>query len=206
MRDRRGKCNVSSKVSSKISSKVHMKMSKNGSFEVSSKLIEILVFSILISLVFLSLTSCHKGEFSVSQIVAQPYVVRENNKDTQIQEHQELQTNESSWNMGLSLYVHVVVPSPSDMQMVVTDPSSNLSWTFVPTSCTFDGIEYYGTSNIALPNGIMLPQGTWSLEILYKDGRTLSLSFEVAYSNLENALALDVSTPFYDATSNLTIL
>ncbi len=162
----------------------------------------VILFGLLsLGLFSLTLTSCHKGEFSVSQVIAQPYVVRAN-----VQEAQEMQQNENSWTMGLSLYVHAVVSSPSDMQMVVTDPTSSLSWTFVPTSSTFDGVTYYGSSNIMLPQGIMLAQGTWNLEILYKDGRTFSFPFQVAYSNLENALDLETLTPFYDATSNLTVL
>lgn len=182
-------------------------MSRKFSNKMSHKIVSSLeTFIILLSLLllsFFSLTSCHKGEFSISQVIAQPYVVRENNQEVRTQE---LKTNEVSWNMGLSLYVHATVSSPLDMQMVVTDPTSSLSWTFVPTSCTFDDVEYYGTSNIALPQDIMLPQGTWNLEILYKDGRTLSFSFEVSYSNFENALLIEGPTPFYDSTSNLTVL
>ena len=137
---------------------------------------------------FLLLASCHKGEFSVSQVIAQPYIV----------------SSDSS--MGLSLYVSASVPSLDGMSMVVTDPSSNLTWSFTPSSVQYDGATYYGTSDIMMPHGSVLPEGSWNLEILYKDGRTLDLSFDVSYRDVEGALSRAGELPAFDSTSNLTVL
>lgn len=137
---------------------------------------------------FFLLASCHKGEFSVSQVIAQPYIVA------------------SDVSMGLSLYVSASVPSLEGLSMVVTDPSSNLTWSFVPSSVQYDGAVYYGTSDIIMPHGAPLPEGFWSLEILYKDGRTLDLSFDVSYRDVEGALSRAGELPVFDSSSNLTVL
>lgn len=137
---------------------------------------------------FFLLASCHKGAFSVSQVIAQPYIVA------------------SNVSMGLSLYVSASVPSLEGLSMVVTDPSSNLTWSFVPSSVQYDGAVYYGTSDILMPHGAPLPEGSWSLEILYKDGRTLDLSFDVSYRDADGALARAGELPTFDSSSNLTVL
>lgn len=137
---------------------------------------------------FFLLASCHKGEFSVSQVIVQPYIVA------------------SDVSMGLSLYVSASVPSLEGLSMVVTDPSSNLTWSFVPSSVQYDGAVYYGTSDILMPHGTTLPEGSWSLEILYKDGRTLDLSFDVSYRDADGALARAGELPTFDSSSNLTVL
>ncbi len=141
---------------------------------------------------FFLLASCHKGEFSVSQVIAQPYIVASDVS--------------SSSDMGLSLYVSASVPSLEGLSMVVTDPSSNLTWSFVPSSVQYDGAVYYGTSDILMPHGAPLPEGSWSLEILYKDGRTLDLSFDVSYRDADGALARAGELPTFDSSSNLTVL
>lgn len=137
---------------------------------------------------FFLLASCHKGAFSVSHVIAQPYIVA------------------SDVSMGLSLYVSASVPSLEGLSMVVTDPSSNLTWSFVPSSVQYDGAVYYGTSDILMPHGTTLPEGSWSLEILYKDGRTLDLSFDVSYRDADGALARAGELPTFDSSSNLTVL
>ena len=152
------------------------------------------------------LLSCHKGEISVSQTLVQPYIVCE---DT---EYKSEGLNETvDWSMGLSLYISATVPSEDGLQMVVTDSTGSLSWTFTPSVTTYEDSTYYGTSNISMPKGVLLPQGNWSLELLYKDGQTLSLSFEVSYGSIEDALSLNSTLsssdkPFFDSISNLTIL
>ena len=108
--------------------------------------------------------------------------------------------------MGLSLYVSASVPSLEGLSMVVTDPSSNLTWSFFPSSVQYDGAVYYGTSDILMPHGTTLPEGSWSLEILYKDGRTLDLSFDVSYRDVEGALSRAGELPVFDSSSNLTVL
>jgi len=162
----------------------------------------LLIFLTVVSV--LGFSSCHKGTFSVSQTLVQPYIICEENQDGTSGDKSVV------WSMGLSLYVHAFVPSENGLQMILTDPSGYLSWSFTPSSTTYDGVTYYGSSNIAMPSGALLPQGTWSLEILYKDGRTLELSFDVSYNSIDEALRLSSSLPatekpFFDATSNLTI-
>ena len=137
---------------------------------------------------FFLLASCHKGAFSVSHVIAQPYIVA------------------SDVSMGLSLYVSASVPSLEGLSMVVTDPSSNLTWSFVPSTVQKDGAVYYGTSDIIMPHGAPLPEGSWNLEILYKDGRTLDLSFDVSYRDVEGALSRAGELPVFDSSSNLTVL
>lgn len=141
---------------------------------------------------FFLLASCHKGEFSVSHVIAQPYVVASDVS--------------CIGDMGLSLYVMASVPSLDGLTMVVTDPTSNLVWSFSPSKVEYEGAVYYGTSDILMPHGTTLPEGSWSLEILYKDGRTLDLSFDVSYRDVEGALSRAGELPVFDSSSNLTVL
>lgn len=94
--------------------------------------------------------------------------------------------------------------------MVVASPDGTLSWTFAPETVSYEGVEYYGSSNLMMPSGVVLPIGTWSLDVLYSDGRTLNLSFDVSYRDMEGAVersqAPEAELPFFDAPSNLTVL
>ena len=151
---------------------------------------------LLVLLCFFPLfVSCHKGEFSVSQVLAQPYVVASDVS--------------CIGDMGLSLYVMASIPSLDGLTMVVTDPASNLIWSFSPSKVEYEGAVYYGTSDILMPQGSFLPTGAWSLEIRYKDGRTLNFSFEVSYRDIEGAMERAEGSgelPVFDSSSNLTVI
>lgn len=153
--------------------------------------------------------SCHKGDFSASQIIPQPYIIAPNGDDAA--EDTLVAELGSVPSMGLSLYVRLSVPSnDGGLQMVVASPDGSLSWTFAPETVSYEGVEYYGSSNLMMPSGVALPVGTWSLDVLYSDGRTLNLSFDVSYRDVEGAVersqAPEAELPFFDAPSNLTVI
>ena len=69
----------------------------------------------------------------------------------------------------------------------------------------FDGKTYRGSSDISMPRGIMLPQGTWSVDVMFRDGTTITKSFEVSYDDDFDIPDTD-SGPVFDSGSNLTFL
>jgi len=137
------------------------------------------------------MASCSRDEFSVSNLQVQPYV-------------------RQGGQMGLSLYVMTDVESPESMQMVVRDPSGNLSWSFNVSKESFGGSNYYGTSDISMPLGASLPTGQWDVRFTYKDGSVDDISFEVSYSDVDGALARfeesGSGSAWFDTQSNLTVL
>lgn len=135
------------------------------------------------------LTSCTKQNFQVSNLQAQPYI-------------------RADGTMALSLYLMTNADSPTSIQMTVTDPSGNLSWTFPASQATISNDKYYGTSDITMPTGVPLPQGTWTLLVYYKDGSKEELTFPISYGDPSAALVSVPSTtdPFFDPQSNLTII
>ncbi len=145
---------------------------------------------LLILALFCLLTSCYKGEFKVSSIVAQPYV------------------SESTKAMGLSVFITASVPSEDGLTMVVSSPDGTLSWTTTAKQAIVDGVTYYGVSNLVMPDGALLPTGLWTLTLYYKDGRTLKDTFEVSYRDVSGALdrGLGLTEAVFDEVSNLTIL
>ena len=136
------------------------------------------------------LTSCYKGEFNISSVVAQPYV------------------KTSSGSMGLSLYITGSVPSEDGLTMVATSPDGTLSWTVTAKQAIVDNVTYYGSSSLVMPDDTMLPTGTWSLKLYYKDGRTLEGTFEVSYRDVSGALShyAETTEAVFDEGSNLTVL
>ena len=150
---------------------------------------------VLIILAIFLVTSCSKAEFSASNLQAQPYV-RLDGK------------------MGLSLYA---IPSSGSkkktdltVQMVVTSPDGNLSWSFEAAKVTYDKLTYYGSSDISMPDGIPLPKGKWSVDVINSDGSTVTLAFDVSYTDasmaLENYSILGLDGPWFDEKSNLTVI
>ena len=135
------------------------------------------------------LSSCYKGDFSVSSVVAQPYV-------------------KASSSMGLSLYVTGSVPKEDGLTMVATSPDGSLSWSFTAEKAIVDEVTYYGCSNLAMPSSATLPTGLWSLTVYYKDGRTLDLTFEVTYRDVSGALERNsqATEAVFDEISNLVVL
>ena len=142
----------------------------------------LVVFLILL----LILTSCSGDNDSVSGLQVQPYV-------------------RPDGTMGLSIYMMTSAAKDETMQMVVTDPEGNLSWSFNAEESKFDGKTYRGSSDISMPRGIMLPQGTWSVDVMFRDGTTITKSFEVSYDDDFDIPDTD-SGPVFDSGSNLTFL
>ena len=141
----------------------------------------LIVFLILL----LILTSCTGDSESVSGIYAQPYV-------------------RSDGTMGLSLYMITSAAKDETVQMIVSDPSGNLSWRFNAAESKFDGKTYRGSSDMIMPNGSMLPQGTWSVDVLFKNGTTITKSFDVSYDDSFDVP--DISEAYFDSETNLTFL
>lgn len=150
---------------------------------------------VLIILAISLVPSCSKAEFSASNLQAQPYV-RLDGK------------------MGLSLYA---IPSSGSkkktdltVQMVVTSPDGNLSWSFEAAKVTYDKLTYYGSSDISMPDGMPLPKGKWSVDVINSDGSTVTLSFDISYTDasmaLENYSILGLDGPWFDEKSNLTVI
>ena len=142
-------------------------------------------------LLLILLVSCSKADFSVSSVQAQPYVGMDGR-------------------MGLSLYVITSEGDESTVQFSLKAPDGNLSWSFGALKVELDGMTYLGSSDICMPMGSLLPEGTWSLDVLYKDGSTVTKTFEVDYGDVEaakeNFLAEGTGSAWYDMAENLTVL
>ncbi len=142
-------------------------------------------------MLLLVVSSCSKDEINVDNLHAQPFI-------------------KTNGQMGLSLYVMTDAKDPESMQMHVSDPSRSLSWSFNVKHVEYDGADYYGSSDIAIPNGSRLPAGNWNVEMLFKDGSTRELSFEVSYSDeagaIERFSERKMTEAWFDADSNLTVL
>lgn len=153
-------------------------------------------FALVLIILAISLVpSCSKAEFSASNLQAQPYVRRDGK-------------------MGLSLYA---IPSSGSkkktdltVQMVVTSPDGNLSWSFEAAKVEYDKLTYYGRSDISMPDGMPLPKGKWSVDVINSDGSTVTLAFDVSYTDasmaLENYSILGLDGPWFDEKSNLTVI
>ena len=153
----------------------------------------LLHWTVLVLCVLALLVSCSKDEFTVGELQVQPYVHLDGT-------------------MGLSLYATAdIVKDPASVQMVVKDPSGNLSWSMTSSRATFNKVDYYGSSDISMPSGVGLPVGQWSVDFLYKDGSTVSRSFEVSYTDVQGALERNLSavssgSSRFDSQSNLTVI
>ncbi len=149
-----------------------------------------LSFVALLALLLVAV-SCTKSDFSVDDVHVQPYITQGNQ-------------------MGLSVFFLTKAKDPSSIQMSVKDPSGNLSWSMDVTKVQYDGSDYYGSSEIAMPYGVALPVGDWSADLLYKDGSTRTITFNVSYSDKEGALqrfySRDSEVSWFDVDSNLTVL
>ena len=139
----------------------------------------------------LVLVSCSKAEFSVSSTLAQPYILTDGR-------------------MGLSVYVLASESDESSVQFSLRDPGGNLSWSFGARKLELDGAVYLGSSDIGMPEGTLLPEGEWTLDVMYKDGSKVTRTFEVDYGDAAAALARfaeeGTENAWYDSAENLTVL
>lgn len=147
--------------------------------------------TVLLLALMILLVSCSKAEFTVSSVKTQPYVC-------------------SDSRMGLSVYVRTSEAEENSVQFFLSAPGGNLSWSFGARKLELDGDDYLGSSDICMPLGTALPEGVWSLEIMYKDGSKVSRTFEVDYGDVEAALDRysedEIGGAWYDSAENLTVL
>ena len=146
---------------------------------------------VLALVLLILLVSCSKAEFSVISLQVQPYVFQDGR-------------------MGMSVYIVASKNDESSVQFSLTDPSGNLSWSFGASKFNLDGLDYLGSSDICMPVGSPLPEGLWSLDIMYKDGSKVTRTFEIDYGDAEAALQhhrkADADGAWYDSSENLTVI
>lgn len=110
--------------------------------------------------------------------------------------------------MGLSVYIYADIPDVSKTTMTLTDPSGELVWTVNPSKAEYAGVNYVGTSDITMPKGFNLPIGVWTVELIYKDGRTVKENIGVDYSDKDEFFNLnkESSSAVFDSKYNLTFV
>ena len=146
---------------------------------------------LIVLVLLLALVSCSKEDFTVSSVQTQSYVCHDGR-------------------MGLSVYIIASQNDEGSVQFSITDPSGTLSWSLTASKTVIDGMTYLGSSDVCMPLGSPLPEGTWSLDVMYKDGTTVSRTFEVDYGDvnlaMERYLEEGTSSAWYDSAENLTVL
>ena len=130
--------------------------------------------------------SCSRDGNTVSGLQVQPYV-------------------RGDGSMGLSLYMMTSAKSDETLQMAVTSPDGKLSWSFNAVFTSYAGTVYAGSSDIRMPEGCVLPEGTWKVDVLFRDGTTITRDFEVGYDD-SYVVPEDLAEAVYDPASNLTFL
>lgn len=154
-----------------------------------------LVLAFILLLFTLVFASCTKTEYKVSDVQAQAYV-------------------RTDGVMGLSLYVLPKV-SGSDkkidsVQFSVKSPDGNLSWSLSASKVNYDKLTYYGSSDICMPQGLDLPKGLWTVDVVFSDGSAVNQTFTVSYSDKDSALSryaeLGSTDPWFDEKTNITVI
>ncbi len=147
--------------------------------------------ALVLALALLALVSCSKADHWVTDLQTQAYV----NVDG---------------TMGISIYVLSNASDGDIVQFVVKNPGGNLSWTLAVSSVDYEDALYYGSSALVMPQGSLLEEGTWSLDVIYKDGSTLSRSFEVSYGDagkaIEAFVSLESDEAWFSEEENLTVV
>lgn len=146
---------------------------------------------LLVLILLVILVSCSKEDFTVSSVKTQSYVCHDGR-------------------MGLSVYIIASQNDEGSVQFSIKDPSGTLSWSLTASKTVLDGMTYLGSSDACMPLGSPLPEGTWSLDVMYKDGTTVTRTFEVDYGDvnlaMERYLEEGTSSAWYDSAENLTVL
>ena len=130
--------------------------------------------------------SCSRDSNTVSGLQVQPYV-------------------RSDGSMGLSLYMITSADSDETLQMVVTSPDGKLSWSFNARFTNYAGTIYAGTPDIRMPSGTSLPKGTWKVDVLFRDGTTITREFPVDYED-SYVFPENLTEAVFDSSSNITFL
>lgn len=130
--------------------------------------------------------SCSRDSNTVGALQVQPYV-------------------HADGSMGLSLYMITSAKYDETLQMVVTSPDGHLSWGFNATFTNHSGTIYAGTSDIRMPGGSVLPKGTWKVDVLFRDGTTITKEFDVSYED-SYVVPENLEEGVFDSSSNLTFI
>ena len=146
---------------------------------------------VLVLALLLVLVSCSKTEFRVSSVLTQPYI-------------------QTDGRMGLCVYVLASDEEESSVQFSLRSPDGNLTWSFGAKTLELDGADYLGSSDICMPEGTLLPEGKWTLDVIHKDGSKVTKTFDVDYGDVETTLAHyeeeETDGAWYDRDENLTVL
>ena len=103
---------------------------------------------LLVLILLVILVSCSKEDFTVSSVKTQSYVCHDGR-------------------MGLSVYIIASQSDEDSVQFSIKDPSGTLSWSLTAAKSVLDGTTYVGSSDVCMPLGSPLPEGTWSLDVMY---------------------------------------
>lgn len=117
-----------------------------------NKLVVLLIFVVLA-------VSCSKVDASISDVVATVGTI----EDVPV----------------LSVWVKAEIPSDEDLEMTVTNPQGNLTWTVFADSDEYLNDIYYGYTGFILPRGNTFETGTWTVELKCRDGQVATESFRL---------------------------
>ncbi|MCQ2398809.1 MAG: hypothetical protein MJ052_05870 [Sphaerochaetaceae bacterium] len=161
------------------------------------KICETLILILFILLAF----SCKREDFAVTSLLAQPYIT-------------------SDGTMGLSVYTDSNIPGKKT-QMQVESPDKVLVWNLNAETVEYDGLTYHGSADITMPDGVVLPQGMWTVTFFCSDGRSSLYEFNVNYTDTDGEESESVKTeeedvaseenqqpdfPYFNPETNLTYL
>lgn len=105
---------------------------------------------------------------------------------------------------GLAVYFTTNEKNVSSFQCHLVSPSKDYDWDFQAEKISFESNDYYGNSNIAMPNFIPLEMGDYQLTIYSKNNTQIDKTIAVYYKVAEKQEI--ISYPFFDSTKNLTFL
>lgn len=145
-----------------------------------------LAAAILVIALVLLTPSCSRDSNTVSGLQVQPYVLGDGS-------------------MGLSLFMITSARSDETLQMVVTSPDGHLSWGFNAEFTNHAGTVYAGSADIRMPKGSALPKGTWKVDVLFRDGTTITRDFVVSYED-SYVIPDIIEEAVFDSSSNLTFI
>lgn len=116
-------------------------------------------------LALLLAVSCAREEVSIDQVQAVPWLEPETGR------------------MGMALYIATSADEEeTPLHLDLASPDGLFSWSLDASPAKVGGVSYAGSSDIAMPAGLDLPQGLWKLSATLPDGRVLDEEFAVSYS------------------------
>ena len=142
---------------------------------------KIIPFFIFVIILF----SCSQSSIIIDSVYAYPYIYGESY-------------------YGLAVYFTASEKNVSYFQCHLVSPSGDYNWDFQAKKTRFEYNDYYGNSNIAMPNFIPLEVGEYQLTIYSKNNTQVDKTISVYYKEAKTQ-EVD-SYPFFDSTKNLTFL